>query len=172
MDRVNWDDLTLEDNDTYSYRGSPFTGWATEYLPDGRILGETPIVNGITQGVARDWYGNGQLRLEEGQLGGGLHGISRAWYSSGQLKREARGEFGVCIASREWDQKGNLVNEFQLEPSDWRYKELMTKRQIWPNDIVWKEWPDKSVWESEMHYPYPKPPPVDSPQESSPDSPS
>jgi hypothetical protein len=166
MARVNWDDLTQENDFSYSYNGVPFTGLATEYLPDGRILGEAPMVNGIIRGVVRDWYGNGQLRMETGQLGGGLHGISRDWYPDGKLKREARGEFGVAIASREWDPKGNLVSEFQLEPSDWRYKELMIKRRNYADDIAWKEWPGKSVWEIEMPSPYPLSLPEDSPPES------
>jgi hypothetical protein len=172
MDRVNWDDLKLEDDNTYSYQGLPFTGWATESFPDGRLRGETPIVDGVEKGVARDWHENGQLKLEEGRLGGGLHGVARLWDPDGQLRREARGEFGIRIASREWDRQGNLVNEYELQPAGGNYQELMLKRRMLPNDIVWKEWPGKSVWESAMHYPYPTPRPAEPPAESHPGSPS
>jgi hypothetical protein len=130
---------------------------ATEYAPDGRIVGESSIVAGVEKGVARDWYGNGQLRSESGLLGSGLHGISRAWYPDGRLKREDRGEFGIPLATREWDPKGNLVRDFQLEPSDWRYPELMFKRRDRPGEIVWKDWPGKSVWDVELPSPYPLP---------------
>jgi hypothetical protein len=112
-----------------------------------------PYVNGRERGIAREWYDNGQIKSEQGRLDDGLHGVSRIWDPNGQLRREARGELGVVIASREWDAQGNLVKEYQLGPSDDTYRELVTKRAIWPKDIFWKEWPGKSVWEMDLPSP-------------------
>jgi hypothetical protein len=40
-------------------------------------------------------------------------------------------EFGICLESKEWDENGALIKQFQLQPRDWSYQLLIKKRAIW-----------------------------------------
>ena len=128
MQYVNLSELLLEDNDTYTLNGQPFSGIAQEFFPSGRLRSEIQITDGWWEGISRGWYENGQLESEATIFSGGYNGPVREWFVNGQLKLEATFEHGICLESQEWDSEGNLTKEFRLDPSAPAYKELLDRR--------------------------------------------
>jgi antitoxin component YwqK of YwqJK toxin-antitoxin module len=52
-------------------------------------------------------------------LGGGLlHGQRRSWHESGGVASEELFEHGVRLWGKEWDEAGNLIEDFGLQESD------------------------------------------------------
>lgn len=131
MKKLSFDDLLYEDDGTYSHEGMPFSGIACDFFPDGRVKSEVQFVNGHQEGVAKEWYDNGQIKFEGMYLGDGLHGVSKEWHPNGQLKEESLCEFGICLESKEWDEKGFPIKRFQLDPTNAAYQMLMKKHSIW-----------------------------------------
>lgn len=131
MQSVSFDDLLYEDDGMYSHEGIPFSGVACDYFPDGRMRSATQFVNGHQEGVAKEWYSNGQIKFERMYLGDGLHGRSKEWHPNGQLKEESVYEFGICLESKEWDDKGLLIKQAHLHTTDVAYQLLMKKRSLW-----------------------------------------
>ena len=115
----------------YTLNGSPFTGVACDYFPDGAVRSESQFKNGHQEGFAREWYENGVLKFEKSYLGESLHGVSKYWHPNGQLKDESVFEYAICLESKEWDENGRLVREFQIQPTDPAYQYLEQKRLLW-----------------------------------------
>jgi antitoxin component YwqK of YwqJK toxin-antitoxin module len=130
-ERVAWDELLDDGSGTYYRGGIPFTGLACECFADGRVRSEAHLVDGHQNGLATEWYQNGQIMCERMYLGDGLHGVSKEWYTNGQLKSELVCEYGVCLESKEWDDKGLLTKHFHLQRTDPDYEILTLKRSIW-----------------------------------------
>jgi len=131
MQTVSFDELLYEDNGTYSYKGIPFSGAASDFYPDGSVRSEAHFTNGHQEGVAKEWYDNGQIKSEGVYLGDGLHGLPKEWHRNGQLKEESTCEFGICLESKEWDDQGRLIKEFHLDPADAAFQLLTMKRSLW-----------------------------------------
>lgn len=81
-------------------------------LYNGSRLREWTQVDGRKDGVLREWYGEGRLRLEENYKAGELDGLRREWDESGRLtveERYCKGELDGL--RREWDESERLTAE-------------------------------------------------------------
>jgi antitoxin component YwqK of YwqJK toxin-antitoxin module len=121
MQRVNVSEIEFTDDFCYRYEGAPFTGVAEEYERDGRLKCEMSFVNGIQEGISREWSSTGILISETAYRNNTLHGRRLDWRENGTKESEKIYEFGICVESKEWDEKGTLVREFHLEESDPQY---------------------------------------------------
>lgn len=59
-----------------------------EYYPGGKLKTETPVVNGMVQGIKKGYYESGKLLYEVMFENNLPKGISRGYYESGKLKEE------------------------------------------------------------------------------------
>jgi antitoxin component YwqK of YwqJK toxin-antitoxin module len=108
--RVDIDDTSQDDGFTYTYEGRPFTGEVVDTDDHGNVVGLTPVVDGIPNGVERAWYPDGTLRLEIMMVRGVAVGTSRRWYPDGRLAEERDiDERGDLAAVRRWDREGRPI---------------------------------------------------------------
>jgi len=113
----------------YYHGGRPFTGIAYTTYPNGSPMGETQYHDGVFSGLSRGWWESGRPETETNYAEGALHGRSRSWHANGQLAKEEHGEYGIVIHSKEWDEAGKLVAEYELEESDPAYQSLLRSRK-------------------------------------------
>ncbi|MBF6289201.1 hypothetical protein IU457_23840 [Nocardia cyriacigeorgica] len=92
---LNIDETDSGDDLRLMYNGEPFTGEAVESVGD-QLLSQEFYVDGIAHGTTREWWPNGQLKME-GQLRHGLEcGVFRRWHENGQLAAEKQfDDFGT-----------------------------------------------------------------------------
>ena len=64
---VDHSELELYDDQSYWYKDKPFTGLAKHYRDDGSLESEVSYVDGVQEGVYRDWNTQGKL-VEEGYI--------------------------------------------------------------------------------------------------------
>jgi antitoxin component YwqK of YwqJK toxin-antitoxin module len=111
--RINLDDTSFGDDEdeVYRHNGEPITGEVIETDRDGNVIGLTPVVDGVANGVERVWYSDGTLQEEIPVANGVATGTSRRWHPNGRLAEErdfnARGEL---VSIREWDEHGTPVS--------------------------------------------------------------
>jgi antitoxin component YwqK of YwqJK toxin-antitoxin module len=116
MLRIDYEELEpSEDYLLELYQGQPFNGIAFELRQDGTLWTETSFKEGQKCGVSREWSPSGVLICEETLILNVLYGISKEWYDNGQPKSEGTYEFGICINKKEWDENGNLINDYTLD---------------------------------------------------------
>lgn len=111
---VKFDELLLQNDDTHTYRGFPFSGIAVEYFADGARSCEQRFCDGHPDGITRVWFPDGRLKSEGTFRGDGINGIFQEWYPNGQLKTKVTAEFGILIEEYEWDESGRLVKEYKI----------------------------------------------------------
>lgn len=87
--------------------GLPFSGIMFEQTMSGQRLTEVPLKEGIVDGLARGWYENGQLEVEEHFQNGVSNGIRKRWYQNGKPRNEAMITDGRLNGSyKEWHDNG------------------------------------------------------------------
>jgi antitoxin component YwqK of YwqJK toxin-antitoxin module len=112
--RVNADDMDFNPATyRYLYQGKPFTGEMYEYGTDGTVTSVKAIsefVEGLRHGITRVFYPDGTLRSEARYEYNRPVGLERTWHHNGQLEEEiSYTEEGTWIATRRWDEDGELV---------------------------------------------------------------
>jgi hypothetical protein len=127
--RVDWDELELSNDLLILWKGQPFTGFAVEFYPDGRLASEVMHVDGMKHGLSRSWYDSGQLMDEETYWLDGLHGYCREWAEQGRLVSEVLGELGIQIAEKRWDDQGRLIKDWHIGPNDNSWTMLQFNRK-------------------------------------------
>lgn len=131
--RINFDELDVTDGLLYTWNGHPFTGVACEYDNEGKLISETPFVDGIQHGIEREWYPSGQLKTEKHLIAGGLHGVSKEWFETGRLKIEAYYEYAILVKKKEWNENGTLILEKHIGEKDTLYEILKKQRMRKPH---------------------------------------
>lgn len=126
---ANGADLSFSEDQTCIYRGVPFTGTAVFYRTDGTPESEVEYLDGVQNGLVRDWSEASVLVLEAEVKNGAYHGLVRHFSDSGHLLREEDYEFGICIARRESLENGGMRKTFSLDSSDEAFKVLQAMRQ-------------------------------------------
>lgn len=126
---VNGVDLAFGEDQTCIYRGFPFTGTAVFYRTDGTLESEVEYLDGVQNGLVRDWNEASVLVLEAEVKNGAYHGRVRHFSDSGHLLREDGYEFGICIARWESLENGGLRKMFSLDSSDEAFKVLQAMRK-------------------------------------------
>jgi len=119
MERVNADDLDTEFTEggslIYTWDGRPFTGVAFELNRDGNLVNETSYVDGIEDGVKKNWYANGQIKSISDIKWNRGHGNFTHWHENGEKKYEGVSELGHVLKKKEWTQSGELIDDYHIE---------------------------------------------------------
>jgi hypothetical protein len=127
--RVPESDLQIDDNDVTYYEGVPFTGISFDLGPNGELLSEGEIRDGVETGRVRVWFRSGKLMIDRYVKDGLNHGPNREWFESGQLAEESEWECGCCLRRKRWDANGGLVEDYQMQPTDPEYATLELMRR-------------------------------------------
>ena len=98
-------------------QGKPFTGLTYEVYPNGNLIYYCYYKNGFKDGDFIEFYSDGKIKSIQYMKRGTISGVESIWYNNGVLKSETKYEYGVCLTFKEWDEKGNLIDE-KLEPTD------------------------------------------------------
>lgn len=128
MVRIDFDEIEVNPDYYYFHNGKPFTGIAYETAPDGWLRSEMTFVNGMQDGVSRDWFDNGQMDSETYFRKGVPHGLNREWDEQGRLREESMHEFGVRTELKQWDEHGHLTNHWKIGRDDIDYQYLLNNR--------------------------------------------
>lgn len=108
--RVQFDQLTHDDDGRMMLRGIPVTGVALEYWPDGSLASEISFRDGLQHGLTVGWHPNGEKSEEVLYDSGCAVGIRRQWHANGVLKLEEEiGADGFQLRIAEWDENGVSV---------------------------------------------------------------
>ena len=108
-------------------------------INDDRHKGE--FVNGMKEGLHREWYNNyGQLESEGNYLNGKIEGLWRSWHENGQLKSEENYLNGEIEGlSRSWHENGQLGFEGNYLSGE--------------REGLWRTWYENGQLKSEVNYP-------------------
>ncbi len=82
-----------------------------EWYKNGQLSGEINYKNGKPDGLTKRWHENGQLAFEGTYKDGKSDGLHRKWHENGQLAFEGTYKDGsqVGFTHKEWDKKGQFV---------------------------------------------------------------
>jgi antitoxin component YwqK of YwqJK toxin-antitoxin module len=127
--RVNIDDLEFEDTFVLDEDGKLFTGTSFENGPDGTLRAEQDWRLGRRDGMLREYSSSGRLLAEVPYKDGVLHGLGRWWHDNGQPAREKDVQAGTVLRRREWDEDGNLVDEYQLDANDELNQDVLKQKE-------------------------------------------
>lgn len=129
--RVDWDDLDILDgNNIAYYQGQYFTGWACTFFEDGSVQDEMQFCDGAQTGLYYEYERKGKLLREEHYLNSNLHGRARSWHINGQLASEEFYQGSVLMKERRWDEEGNLLRDYHIDPHDSRI-EILKKLKLY-----------------------------------------
>lgn len=110
--------------------GIPFTGTGVFKFPDGRISIESEYVDGLLNGIERRWYQNGVLKMETHLVDNITNGECTEWYKNGELKTFGLYEQGTALSYKEWNEAGELIENYILDQDDPEYKFLERLRKM------------------------------------------
>jgi len=128
MTRVKFDDLEMSCGYALMLHGEPFTGVAFALDQNGHVVGETECVDGMMDGMAREWSADGILVMEKSLAFNILHGSKKRWFQNGNLKSTGEYELGICIREIEFSETGETVRDYALTESDWHFEILKQYR--------------------------------------------
>ncbi|MCA9070353.1 MAG: hypothetical protein KDA84_15580 [Planctomycetaceae bacterium] len=132
--RVSSKELDYGSDGLYYLDDQPFTG-IIEYRPEsGWLEAEEEYKNGLQWGLSRKWHRKGVLEWEAECAFGARHGLCREWDEAGHLIAEDHYEFGVRVHGKQWDSKGNLTEEFEIQESDPGFELLQAFRTAYERD--------------------------------------
>ncbi|MEH2198326.1 toxin-antitoxin system YwqK family antitoxin [Nostoc sp.] len=131
--RVSFDDLDYSDYHVYTYEDQPFTGIAYDNLSNGQLVAEDSYVEGVQEGISREWYPSGALHYEVYYKSGALHGLCKEWYENGLLKSEYSYEFGIIVTRKSFSEDGNLIEKYKIKDSDSNFEVLNKFRSLQGN---------------------------------------
>ncbi len=94
----------------------PFTGWMTDYYPDGTPLFRSAVSNGMLNGLSQGWYTNGQMQIEESFKNNLSHGLRQKWHANGRLMSQATIVDGKLDGTfRRWYENGQLAEQIEMK---------------------------------------------------------
>ena len=100
----------------YNFKGQPFAGICYSTYENGRRSLEVEYLDGLPNGIWKQWYESGGLKLASQCRSGIKHGSHEEWNDGGKLKLRATYEYGIQLEMREWNAAGRIVRTFQLGP--------------------------------------------------------
>lgn len=132
VERIDEEHLDFNEDHLTCYKGKPFTG--VGYVSFENDLGleyETNYQDGHEHGLKRKWFSPGKLEYEAGMFRGMGHGRQKTWHPNGQLKEDALVEYGIVLKGKIWDEKGNLIEENELEEGSTNHDLLLHLRNLY-----------------------------------------
>jgi antitoxin component YwqK of YwqJK toxin-antitoxin module len=128
--RIRDDELDFDESIIYHYKGRRFTGSAYDDMPGGGIS-EVSYENGVQQGPARDWLPSGKLKGESFFRRNVLHGCAKEFREDGSLISEKNYEWGILVSSAEYDEAGSVAASFDLPEEGEAYVNLQRMRSLY-----------------------------------------
>ena len=105
--------VTKEGAELTTFEGKPFTGFATESYPNGKLKSWKTVKEGITNGQWQEWLENGKLRYNAYWKDGKGHGLWQYFYDNGTLKYEESYIMDITNGiSRAYYDNGQLKDDF------------------------------------------------------------
>ncbi|MBJ3808839.1 hypothetical protein JGB26_17250 [Streptomyces flavofungini] len=97
------------------YRGVPFTGEVAEYFGE-KVISLDVYVDGLQDGLSREWYEDGTLRSEGAVRRGFPCGEFKEWHANGVLaSRKVFDEDGLTLREEsQWDEHGRPTRNWHL----------------------------------------------------------
>jgi antitoxin component YwqK of YwqJK toxin-antitoxin module len=93
-----------------------FTGFMTEFYPNGSLKSRSQIFEGLLHGRSEGWHPNGELEIREHFKHGISHGLRTKWHDTGIKLSEATIEEGQMHGLfRRWHENGAPAEEIQME---------------------------------------------------------
>lgn len=131
--RVPDSELDYDDELTYQWRGTLFTGVGFDVAKNGS-RSEISYCFGVQDGPARDWYPSGTLKGETWFRDNVQHGFAREYDEDGNLLCEMSFEYGIMTAKSERDESGQMVETFRIYPNSQNHARLERYRRErgWP----------------------------------------
>ncbi len=96
--------------------GKPYNGWEISLFENGDTALAIPFLNGKKEGIAREWYANGQLKNTGAFKNGNREGEHRGWYASGNpafIRHYNRDIYEGEV--KEWFASGSLFKNFHYK---------------------------------------------------------
>lgn len=116
---IDFDDLEIDPvSELALLNGTPFSGVAIERYDDEHVMSRTEFQDGRRHGVAREWSIDGTLTLEAPYVFDLYHGVVREWFDSGEKMSKSLYELGIRLRSARYDQQGQVLERFELSPTD------------------------------------------------------
>ncbi len=130
MERVNFDEL--EDpgrGQLLRADQSPFTGIAFELSGSGELVCEVSYVDGIREGITKEYFPNGSVESQDAYSNGSKHGDCWRWDGAGRKRLREVYEHSILVEAQEWDAQGSLVRTYRLaaDTPQFHTLELMRK---------------------------------------------
>lgn len=127
-------DLNSDDVDTigdaFFYKDIPFTGIWYIYYPNGKIAELSHYLGGLPHGETTEWHENGHLKSKVNFVQSlGTLGNRFTWYANGVMERYEKVAYGIVLAIKEWDEKGNLIKNWSLDPHDSIFDRAISNRK-------------------------------------------
>lgn len=109
-------DVDMDAGQRLLYQGELFTGEVEERLGD-RVISLDVYVDGIQDGIEREWYEDGTLRSEGLVRRGRAVGFCREWHQNGTLAVEqVFDDAGFLVKERKWDEQGQPTRDWEAAP--------------------------------------------------------
>lgn len=128
MKRIDFEDLDFDyEKGIYIFNDTAFSGIAYEILED-KQLNEVMILEGAKNGISREWFPNGKIKMEEHFFNNSYHGVVTIWDEDGFKIEENVYELGIL--TRKWKyKKDKLIDQFEINSSNDKYESLLIKRK-------------------------------------------
>jgi antitoxin component YwqK of YwqJK toxin-antitoxin module len=126
--RVPDHEIEFDSELVYRWKGAKFTGIAYERSEDG-VVSEVRFLDGVQEGTSRDISATGSVLAEANYRNNALHGWSRDYGEDGAVAREAYFEYGILVRSAEYDDSGDAVASFEIDPTGNTYALLQRLRR-------------------------------------------
>lgn len=130
---------------TYGTLNGVLNGMWKEWYCNGNIFLEGWYVDGKMAGLWRMWHANGNLQSEGAQMNNQEEGLWREWHENGQLAAETFYQAGVVDGwVRKWDDSGKLIQECMYKRGSRVETEVpdSTKRHTDRNCLIYKDVPE------------------------------
>jgi hypothetical protein len=116
METVNLNQLTLAEGNIFLLGETPFSGFAIETFPDGRLRTQMSLMRGIEDGVTRCWHPNGRLKSERSFCNGVAHGRHQEWRANGVLLAQSLWHAGEQVQEFSFDDQSRLTRRIDVLP--------------------------------------------------------
>lgn len=127
--RQNFEELDYDHEKNLNlFNGKPFSGIAFENNLDGTV-NEVMMVNGIENGICKEWYASGNIKSEGHLYNNIAHGIWWTWNKEGSLTKERIFEFGILVKEKIWDEQGELLSAFEIDENHPKFFSLQIYRE-------------------------------------------
>ena len=118
--------------------GRPWNGQVTERYPDGHVYRVTNYVDGLRDGVQKEYALNNTLHTLSRYSAGKKHGFQEGWYAEGPKRFEANYREGLLEGLQtEWHLNGKIFRQIFFEAgNEVSRKILFPTAEVYSNYVV------------------------------------